>query len=466
MAWSMRRRGKARREAAVVDVAIIGAGLSGLTSARDMKRAGSNSFIVLEARDRVGGRTCNHDLGNGIVSEGGGQWIGPGQTAIADLARELGVETFDSFHRGKAVYLVGNETLEEESGGSMVRGAVVDKLNALARGVPSHAPWTAANAAELDRQSLAGWLAGEKLTEEEAIAFDLTATLTFGAPPPKLGLLHYLSLINSSDCDLAKLEAMEDGAQEKRLVGGSWVLSERMAEEVRDELRLSSPVRRIAGWNGNIVELHTDKGTVRARQVIVAMSPSLCDRIEFDPPLPRERAEMQKLWPANGRMRKTVHVYRRPFWREAGRNGQVIEIAGALLWSADNSPPDASLGVLTAFVREGMLPADPGEARDILSGTFARALGEEALHPVQYHEIDWCVHDAWSLSCTSPYPPGFLTKWGRHIHPPVGRLIWSGTDTAEIHASSMDGAVRAGRKAALQALRSLSERGRTETAGA
>ncbi|MFB9126683.1 flavin monoamine oxidase family protein, partial [Paraburkholderia dipogonis] len=85
----------------VLEVAIIGAGLAGLTAARDLKRAGCESFVVLEARDRVGGRTLNHDLGNGYFSEAGGQWIGPGQTAVADLARELGVGTFPHLLAGQ-----------------------------------------------------------------------------------------------------------------------------------------------------------------------------------------------------------------------------------------------------------------------------------------------------------------------------------------------------------------------------
>src|SRR5262245_4988425 len=89
----------------VLDIAIIGAGLAGLTAARDLRRAGCESFVVLEARQRVGGRTYNHDLGHGVVSEAGGQWIGPGQTAIADLARELRVGTFDTYYEGKTVFL-------------------------------------------------------------------------------------------------------------------------------------------------------------------------------------------------------------------------------------------------------------------------------------------------------------------------------------------------------------------------
>src|SRR5689334_15847880 len=86
-------------DASILDVVIMGAGLSGLTSARDLQAAGCESFVVLEARDRVGGRTYNHDLGNGVISEAGGQWIGPGQTSIADLARQLDVATFPTYYK-------------------------------------------------------------------------------------------------------------------------------------------------------------------------------------------------------------------------------------------------------------------------------------------------------------------------------------------------------------------------------
>jgi monoamine oxidase len=353
--------------------------------------------------------------------------------------------------------LVGDDKVAQDVGNGGLGGGVkaIEKLNELARGVPSGAPWTGANAVELDRQSLGDWLAKQSLSDTDKISFNLSAILTYGAPPDKLGLLHYLSLINSSNCDLEKLESMQGGAQEKRFVGGSHILSVKMADALGDKVRLSSPVRKIVGWDRDVVELHTNQGITRARQVIAASSPSLCNQIIFDPPLPAERAQMQKLWPTNGRMRKTVHVYSRPFWRDADLNGQVIQIGGPILWSADNSPPDASVGIITAFVKEGSLPDDPKKAEGILSSIYARALGDEARQPTQYHEIDWSTVDSWSLSCTSPYPPGFLTKWGKFIHPPVGRLIWSGTDTADIWASSMDGAVRSGHRAALHAFHAL-----------
>lgn len=440
----------------VFDVAIIGAGLAGLTAARDLRRAGCESFVILEARDRVGGRTVNHELGDGVIAEGGGQWIGPGQTAIYDLAEELGVGTFDSYYAGKTVSLMGDRKYEEDagSGGIFGENPIVSKINAMARAINGKAPWLSENAAALDRLSVGEWLEMQAPTEIDRINFFLSTALTYGSPPDKLSLLHYLTVIHSMHSDLARLESMKGGAQEQRLVGGSWVLSEKMAEDLCGHIRLSSPVEAISGWNEEVVTLKTASGNIRARSVIVAMSPSLCNRIAFDPPLPPERAAMHKEWPTIAHMRKAVHVYDRPFWREKGFNGQVLEIGGALLWSADNSPPDGSVGILTSFVREGALSADPAQAGPALAAVYARALGEEALAPRQYLEIDWGAEE-WSLSCTSPYQPGFLTRFGSIMRVPVGRLHWSGTDMAEHHPSAMDGAIRSGHRSALEVLGAL-----------
>ncbi|MCG2581775.1 MAG: FAD-dependent oxidoreductase [Marinobacter sp.] len=443
----------------VVDVAIIGAGLAGLTSARDLQRAGCESFVVLEARDRVGGRTYNHELGNGVVSEAGGQWIGPGQTAIADLARQLEVDTFDQYYQGKTVYLAGDGRYAEESsnGGASVSHHIARKLNEMARSVPGDAPWTAPNAAELDHMTVGEWLSQQNVSEQDKIGFDMSTTLTFGSSPAGLSLLHYLSIINTSDCSIEQLEGIKGGAQETRFVGGSQILCTRMAEDLGDKLKLSCPVRKISGWDEDVVELHTDQGVIRARQVITALSPALCNQFDFSPALPSGRAQLQANWPAHAPMRKTVHVYPRPFWRDKGLNGQIMQLDGPVIWSYDNSPPDGSVGVINAFINPGQLPHDPKQAESVLTDIYARALGEDARHPTQFHDHDWGKVDPWSLSCIHPIPPGFWTQWGKFLRPPTGRLIWSGTETADIWPGAMDGAVRSGHRAAFQALQALTQ---------
>lgn len=443
----------------VVDVAIIGAGLAGLTAARDLRRAGCESLVVLEARNRVGGRTYNHDLGRGVVSEAGGQWIGPGQTAIADLARELEVDTFPSWYAGKSVVLAGDARVAQDfHGGTGGDETIGVKLGELARGVPSSAPWKAKDAAALDKLTYGEWLRQQGVKYEDGYFLALAAKLTLGGAPAQLGLLHYLSIINSAGCNYEQLEAFKGGAQETRFVGGSQVLCIKMANQLADKLRLSCPVRKIAGWDRDVVELHTDQGVIRARRVIVAMNPALCDRVVFDPPLPQGRAQLQQNWPATAPMRKTVHVYEKPFWREAGYSGMVLQVGGPIFMAYDNSPPDASVGVLAAFVAPGMLSDDQRTAERILSSIYAKAFGAEALKPQQFYDHDWGRVDPWTLQCIHPLPPGFWTKWGEALRPAVGRIVWSGTETADLWAGSMDGAVRSGHRAALQTLAGLAQR--------
>ncbi|KWK30048.1 amine oxidase [Burkholderia stagnalis] len=444
----------------VLDVVIIGAGLAGLTAARDLNRAGCDSFVVLEARNRVGGRTFNHELGHGVVSEAGGQWIGPGQTAIADLARELGVDTFPTYYAGKSVILAGDARVAQDlHGGTGGDGAIAAKLDELARGVPSGAPWNAQRAAELDKLTYGEWLAKQGVKYEDGYFIALAAQLSLGGAPAQLGLLHYLSVINSAGCSYDQLESIKGGAQETRFVGGSQVLSTKMARELGGKVRLSCPVRRISGWDRDVVEVQTDQGVVRARRVIVALNPALCNQIAFDPPLPDGRSQLQKRWPANAPMRKTVHVYERPFWRDDGYCGQIFQVGGPVFLAYDNSPPDGSVGVLSAFVAPGALPSERNAAERTLSAIYAKAFGDKALRPTQFHDFDWGRVDPWTLQCIHPIPPGFWTKWGKFLQPEVGRLIWSGTETADIWAGSMDGAVRSGHRAALQALGKLAQRG-------
>ena len=443
----------------VLDVAIIGAGLAGLTAARDLRRAGCESFVVLEARDRVGGRTLNHDLGKGYFSEAGGQWIGPGQTAVADLARELGVGTFLTYWQGKITMLAGDARATVDcDGGFGTDPKLRQELEELARSVPTAAPWTSPRAAEFDAISLADWLVKKNLSPEDQLSWALGAQLTTGTTPNKLSMLHYLSLINSADCNYRQLEAIKGGAQESRIAGGSQILSIKMAEGLSDKLRMSSPVLRVENWQNGPAVIHTAKGVIRARSVIVALAPPLCQQIAFDPPLPEKRRELQRRWPAFAPMRKTAHVYKKAFWREKGLNGMVVQLNGPVQWSFDNSPEDVSFGVIAAFINPGVLPSDKKAAEAELSRIYAQAFGEEALHPIAYYDHDWGKADQWSLSCTSPIPPGFLTKYGDVLHPSIGSLIWAGTETAEIWITTMDGAIRSGHKAALQALQAVAGR--------
>ncbi|AOE86025.1 flavin monoamine oxidase family protein [Pseudomonas sp. TCU-HL1] len=440
----------------VLDVVIIGAGLAGLTAARDLQLAGSQSFLVLEARNRVGGRTLNYEVGDGYISEVGGQWIGPGQTAVEDLARQLEVGTFPQYYQGRTVMMGGNGRLEIDLEGTFGTDmAVADKLSEMSHDVPSGAPWKSPKAAELDKLSVGDWLATQNIKPEEYSGWDAALTLTGGASPAKMGLLHYLSMINSANKEYEKLDSVKDSAQGTRFVGGSQILSIKMAEQLGDKVRLQCPVRRISDWDREVVTLHTDQGLVRARKVIVAIHPALCNQVQFEPALPAARAALQRAWPAHSPARKMAMVYPRPFWRDKGLNGHIFMVGGPIYWAWDNSPPNGEIGIINAFISNANLPSDPTTAKHALTEIFARAWGDEALHSVAYHDQDWGRDDPWTLTCVSAIPPGFWTTHGEALRPPCGNLIWSGTETADIWAGYMDGAVRSGHQSALQALNAL-----------
>lgn len=446
----------AAEDAAVLDIAVIGAGLAGLTAARDLAAAGCRSFAVIEARDRVGGRTLNWDAGNGHFSEVGGQWIGPGQTAVADLARQLGIGTFPTYYKGKTVVLAGGGQVAVDLDGAFgTDPALEQELSAMAREVPCGAPWTSSRVTELDRLSVGDWLAGKAIKPEERMGWDSSISLSGGTPPARMGLLHYLSMINSADSQFTRLDGIRGSAQETRIEGGSQMLSIRMAEALGPHVRLSSPVRRISGWDSAVVTIETDRGAIRARQVIMALSPPLADQIAFDPPLPPARAALHRAWPAHSPGRKTAMVYARPFWRAKGLNGHIFADGGPIVWAYDNSPAGGEIGIINAFLKNGSMPLEPEAAKRIHTQIYADALGPEALQPIGFHDHDWGQDDPWTITCVSAIPPGFWSRHGPALHPPCGRLIWSGTETAEIWAGYMDGAVRSGHKAALQALNSL-----------
>ena len=440
----------------VLDVLIVGAGLAGLTAARDLARSGNQSFLVLEARDRVGGRTLNHQLAGGHISEVGGQWMGPGQTAVADLARELEIGSFDSDYTGKGVLLSGSARFALDAhGGVDLDANLVRRLEELAKSVPAAHPWTAPNAAELDQVTVGHFLAQRGVRDFDLLTMQLGSILAVGTGLDHSSLLHFLSMLNFAGSFNA-LEAQKGGGQQTRFDGGSQALSLKIASQLGDRILLGASVQAINGWNDTVASVTTPKGVFRARQVIIALSPPLCRRIAFTPSLPASRSALQDRWPAYSPQFKSAMVYDKPFWFDQGYNGQVACPDGPLIWSFDNSPHDKSIGVINAFLRIGDVDPDPQRARAQIADLYARAMRDDRLRePREFHLMDW-GREEYTLSCISPLPPGLLTSGLMSaLRENVGRLIWSGSETAEIWPGYMDGAVRSGHRAALQALQAL-----------
>jgi monoamine oxidase len=447
-----------------VDIVVVGAGLAGLAAAREAVAAGC-SVHVLEARERVGGRVLNEDIGGGHVVEVGGEWIGPTQDRLAAVARELGVETFPTWAQGENLIEYGGRLRRYTGTIPRINPLVLleferaqRRLNRLARRVPLEAPWKAPGADRLDGQTAATWMRRNLASRPARMLLELGIEAVWAAQPEDISLLHVLFYIHSAG-SLERLWDTEGGAQQDRFVGGSQLVPIRMAEGLGSErVVLGAPVRAIGNDGNEGVTVEADGVSVRARRAIVAVAPTLAGRIAYDPPLPGFRDQLTQRMPL-GTVVKCMAIYPEPFWRQEGLSGMGTSDTGPVKLTFDNSPPDGSPGVLLGFLegrraRElGRLP-EP-ERRSAVLDCFGRLYGPRAARPDAYVERLW-AEEEWSRGCYGCHmPTGAWTSYGPALREPIGRIHWAGAEYATVWNGYMDGAVRSGERAAKEALARL-----------
>ncbi len=445
-----------------VDVVIVGAGLAGLTTARKLTEAGK-SVRVLEARDRVAGRNHGDTLSNGVPLEMGGQWVGPTQDAVLELIKELGLETFASYDEGDAVthfdgkvsrYADESFGLPEET--AMEVGRLWEEIETLAATVPLDAPWEAPQAAELDAQTLDSWFSANSSDALALRFFRLLVPALFSAEAPMMSLLHFLFYVKSGN-GLASLVATTGGAQESRVVGGTHRISERMAEDLGDRVRLNAVVRTITQDDQGVVVAY-EGGEVSAERVVVAVPPTLAGRLRYVPAMPSLRDGLTQQIPA-GSVIKVQVAYETPFWREDGLSGFALSMDEAFNVVLDNSPADASCGVLVGFLegahaREaGQLTVD--ERRSLVIGALVKFFGPRAAEPFDVLEKDWSAEEFTRGCYGGRLGGGVWTEYGKALAAPVGRIHWAGSETSDVWNGYMDGAVRSGHRAAAEVLAEL-----------
>jgi monoamine oxidase len=441
------------------DVVIVGAGLAGLTAARELAGAGLE-VRVLEARDRVGGRTLSQPVGEHPedIVEVGGQWVGPTQHEVLALAQELGIETYPTHVQGKNLFENESGKVKRYRGTIPTLGPLVMvdygradlKLKRLIKKVSPEAPWEAEGAQKLDEQTFATWIARNARTRTTRETLAVACRAVFSVEPAEISLLHVLFYAASAG-GWDDLLDTEGGAQQDRLAGGTQQLSVRMAEQLGDRVILSSPVRSIRVEGEGVVT-----GEVRARRAIVALSPAMAGRIDYDPPLPAARDHLTQRMP-NGAVIKCMAVYEEAFWRDDGLTGQAVSIPGPAQAVFDNTPPNGSpglIGFLEGRDARELAALPERERREAVLRGFQRLFGRRAGHPVLYVEKDWST-EVYSRGCyAGVLGPGGWTGYGRALRHPVGRIHWAGTETATRWMGYLDGAIQSGKRAAAEVMRS------------
>ena len=454
-----------------MSVVVVGAGLSGLAAARRLAAEGVE-VVVLEARDRVGGRTEGHVLDDGTPLELGGQWIGPTQNRMYALVEELGLEHFRT-HNDEGEMLVefaGRQTRLAPRRGAMPRFgpfALADlaqglvRFERLARRVSLTEPWNSPGAAVLDGMTFETWIRRNLRTPTGRAYFRVACEAVFAADATDLSLLHALFYAHSGT-DFETLLYVDRGAQQDRIVGGSVRIAEAMAARLEDRVRLGDPVRTIS-HDGAGVRVTTRAGErFEGRYAVVTLPPTLAGRLEYDPPLPSWRDQLTQRLPA-GSVIKTYAVYDEPFWRAEGLNGQAASDTGPVKVTSDNSPPSGTPGVLMGFVEAGdarrLARRTPEERREAVLACFERYFGPRAAAPREFIERDWMAEEFTRGCYGAHFTPGVWTQYGHALREPVGRIHWAGAECSPVWNGYMEGAVRSGEDAASAVLHQLASAG-------
>jgi monoamine oxidase len=442
-----------------VDVVVVGAGLAGLAAARRLTEAG-RTVMVLEARERVGGRTEGALLDNGAAVELGGQWIGAAHTELIALVKELGLKTFLTYdtgdaltHRDGQLVAYADETfgLPEES--LMAIGPMLEAIAGLADSIDPASPWTSPDATTLDSLTLDSWLTAQT---DDAVALKFMRLLVpalFSAETSEMSFLHFLFYVKSN-AGLDSLVATTGGAQEARVVGGSHLISERMAEDLKGRVKLGTVVTGIDQQADHLTVLY-EGGQVSCQHVIVALPPTLAGRLRYRPPLPSHRDSLTQQLPA-GSVIKFQVAYLHPFWREENLNGFALSMDEPFNVVLDNSPDDGSCGVLVGFLEGHYARAaatmTPDERAEMVVGSLVKYFGAQAANPTQVLQRDWMAEEFTRGCYGGRLAPGVWTQYGSALAEPIGRIHWAGAETSDIANGYMEGAVRSGYRVAQEIL--------------
>ena len=439
------------------DVIVIGAGFAGITAAAELKKSG-RTVALLEARDRLGGRSLSHPIGDGKIVELGCEFHGQPNAVSAKTAAALGIGSEKVYDTGYKLIESGSKLTRWK--GSIPRvsplaladfGQAALRIERMRKEVPEEAPWTAPHAKQWDSETMWSWTRRNIHSREGRLLMRLLIEAGMAASPTEVSVLHVLNYSNGTGGFRATTQ-VTGGTLENRFAGGSQNVALRIAEAVTAETFVNAHVRRIE-HSDDRVRVSGPGFEATGRRVVVAVPTPLAGHIDYDPSLPERRDQLTQRM-TMGAAIKFLVLYDEPFWRNDGMTGMAISFESPFRAVLDGSPPDGSPGVLTVFVtgppaHEIAKLAEPTR-RELLLRQLGRYFGPRAEKPYEVIEQNWMA-EQFTRGCYHGYaPPGLYTEFGPALKEPIGRIHWAGAETVPVEYGSMSGAIYSGRRVAAE----------------
>ncbi|MCO5247420.1 MAG: FAD-dependent oxidoreductase [Chitinophagales bacterium] len=441
------------------DYIIVGAGYAGIAAASVLHSSGKN-FVIVEARERIGGRVNTITLPNSnTVIDVGAQWIGPTQHKIWDWVYRHKVETVEGHDTGKNIFNYKGKTIKYS--GTIPKidplslidlGIAMKRIDNMAKSINVETPWSHPKAEEWDGITMNTWIRRNSLTAKARLSLNIGLETVFACQSSEISLLHFLFYCKSGD-NLDALLAVTNGAQQTLFVNGAQHLLEQEVQPFKDKIILNQPVKSIYQDDKSVIA-RTKDIEIKGKRIILALSPAMCQKIHFEQALPKRKAQLLQRVPMGAAM-KCFGVYEKPFWRDKNFSGQIVSDRTPFHVSFDCSKKDGR-GIFLFFV-EGENARDfielPENVRkEKFLQEVAKYYGNEALHPIDYIDKCW-TEEEYSGGCyTGNMTPGSWVQFGASLRAVTGRIHWAGTETATQWSGYMDGAIQSGYRTAQEVL--------------
>lgn len=435
------------------DVVIIGAGFAGLAAADRLVQAGKR-VIILEARDRLGGRACSLRE-DGRVVELGAQWISPAHRRVKQLVQRFGFTLEPSPSKGKAIYdLLG----KRHQGGHrpplhplalLELKRLSHELGRLAAKLKPDRPWSGETAKKLDAMSFEPWIK-QRIQFRSSMAFvKVFAEELLCCTLREVSVLDVVWNISTYGVFGNLLKAERYWLKE-----GTQALAERFADSLGCVIQTGCAVAEIRQASDKVY-IETSVGCLMADRAVVCIPPALIGSLSFDPPLPGRIAQLLYRMPPSAIV-KVILYYESPFWRKRGLDGTIYTDSGPFRVVMDTSPQEGEEGRLTVLIPASLArrySTQPlKERRQAVLNKLTELLGMEAAHPLHYYDKDWTADPYTRGGYGSHLASGVITELGSSLGERFGRIHWSGSETATEHRLYMEGALQSGERVAREIL--------------